>query len=141
MAELAAEFGSQAVVLAIDAKQDGEGWRVFVRGGHEAVAMDAIVWACQGVERGAGEILITSIDRDGTRSGYDCKLTAVVASAVRVPVIASGGADSPGHFLEVFTSGQADAALAASIFHQDAQSISGLKKFLHERGVTVRLSP
>ncbi|MGH9860333.1 MAG: imidazole glycerol phosphate synthase subunit HisF [Candidatus Acidiferrales bacterium] len=140
LTELAAEFGSQAVVLAIDAKQNGEQWRVFVRGGQEAVAMDAIAWARQGVECGAGEILITSIDRDGTRSGYDCKLTAAVTSAVRVPVIASGGADSPEHFLEVFTSGQADAALAASIFHQETQSISGLKKFLDERGVAVRLS-
>ncbi|MGH9796150.1 MAG: imidazole glycerol phosphate synthase subunit HisF [Candidatus Acidiferrales bacterium] len=138
--ELAAEFGSQAVVLAIDAKRASPGWRVFVRGGHEAVAMDAIAWARQGVECGAGEVLITSIDRDGTRSGYDCTLTAAIASAVGVPVIASGGADSPEHFLEVFTSGHADAALAASIFHQETQSISGLKKFLDERGVAVRLS-
>jgi len=140
IAELAAEFGSQAVVLAIDAKRERRGWRVFVRGGHEATSLDAKEWACNGVERGAGEILITSIDQDGTRAGYDCKLTAAVTSAVRVPVIASGGADSPEHFLEVFTAGNADAALAASVFHEETLSVSALKKFLLERGVPVRLS-
>jgi cyclase len=140
LTELAEEFGSQAVVLAIDAKRVGKRWKVFVRGACEATGMDAIEWVRQGVGYGAGEILLTSIDRDGTRSGFDCALTGAVSSAVRVPVIASGGADSPEHFLQVFTTGRADAALAASIFHEETQSIACLKKFLHERGVPVRLS-
>lgn len=138
--ELAAEFGSQAVVLAIDAQAEEGGWRVRVRGGHEATALQAVDWALQGVARGAGEILLTSIDRDGTRRGFDCELTAAVSSAVSVPVIASGGANSPQHFLEVFTQGRADAALAASIFHEQTQSIPALKTFLHQHGVSVRLS-
>lgn len=140
LTELAGEFGSQAVVLAIDAKRVGERWKVFVRGACEATGMDAIEWARQGVGCGAGEILLTSIDRDGTRGGFDCALTGAVSSTVKVPVIASGGADSPEHFLQVFTTGRADAALAASIFHEETQPIARLKKFLHERGVPVRLS-
>jgi cyclase len=140
IAELAAEFGSQAVVLAIDAKTEDDGWRVRIRGGRDTIPLQAIDWARQGVARGAGEILLTSIDRDGTRSGFDCDLTAAVSSVVSVPVIASGGADSPQHFLEVFTRGRADAALAASIFHDETQTITGLKSFLHQRGVAVRLS-
>jgi cyclase len=140
IAELAAEFGSQAVVLAIDAKREGAGWHVFVCGGREATSMDVMDWAHKVVEQGAGEILITSIDRDGTRSGFDTELTAAVAAAVGVPVIASGGAARPEHFAEVFTTGRADAALAASIFHEASQSIFALKRFLDERGVPVRLS-
>jgi cyclase len=138
--ELAEEFGSQAVVLAIDAKADGGEWRVRVRGGCEATDLQAVDWARQGAARGAGEILLTSIDRDGTRCGFDCELTAAVSSAVCVPVIASGGAHSPQHFLEVFTQGRADAALAASIFHEQTESIAALKNFLHQHGVSVRLS-
>ena len=137
--ELAAEFGSQAVVLAIDAKRADCCWKVFVRGGREQTTLDAKDWAREGISRGAGEILLTSIDRDGTRCGFDCDLTWDVSSAARVPVIASGGADSPEHFLQVFTKGGADAALAASIFHDGIQSIAALKKYLHEHGIPVRV--
>ena len=135
---LAAEFGSQAVVLAIDAKRVGEHWEAFVRGGSVATGIDAVDWARQGVERGAGEILITSMDKDGTRSGFDCALTAAISRAVTVPVIASGGADTPETFLEVFGEGRADAALAASIFHDSAHGLGDLKRFLGEHGVPVR---
>ena len=139
--ELSGEFGAQAVVLAIDAKRSGETWEVIVRGGREATGHDAVAWAREGVACGAGEILLTSMDRDGTRNGFDCALTASVSRAVSVPVIASGGADSPEDFLAVFTEGRADAALAASIFHDDAQCLGELKKFLAARGVPVRLDP
>jgi len=139
--ELSGEFGAQAVVLAIDAKRSGETWEVIVRGGREAAGRNAVAWAKEGVARGAGEILLTSMDRDGTRSGFDCVLTAAVSRAVSVPVIASGGADSPEDFLAVFTEGRADAALAASIFHDDVQRLGELKKFLAARGVPVRLDP
>ena len=139
--ELSGEFGAQAVVLAIDAKRSGETWEVMVRGGREAAGRNAVAWAEEGVARGAGEILLTSMDRDGTRNGFDCALTAAVSRAVSVPVIASGGADSPEDFLAVFTEGRADAALAASIFHDDAQRLGELKKFLAARGVPVRLDP
>ncbi len=139
--ELSGEFGAQAVVLAIDAKRSGESWEVIVRGGREAAGRNAVAWAKEGVARGAGEILLTSMDRDGTRSGFDCALTAAVSRAVSVPVIASGGADSPEDFLAVFAEGRADAALAASIFHDDAQRLGELKKFLAARGVPVRLDP
>ena len=135
---LAAEFGSQAVVLAIDAKRVGEHWEAFVRGGSVATGIDAVDWARQGVERGAGEILITSMDKDGTRSGFDCALTAAISRAVTVPVIASGGADTPETFLEVFGEGRADAALAASIFHDSVHGLGDLKRFLGEHGVPVR---
>ena len=139
--ELSGKFGAQAVVLAIDAKRSGETWEVMVRGGREAAGRNAVAWAEEGVARGAGEILLTSMDRDGTRNGFDCALTAAVSRAVSVPVIASGGADSPEDFLAVFTEGRADAALAASIFHDDAQRLGELKKFLAARGVPVRLVP
>jgi len=139
--ELSGEFGAQAVVLAIDAKRSGETWEVMVRGGREAAGRNAVAWAEEGVARGAGEILLTSMDRDGTRNGFDCALTAAVSRAVSVPVIASGGADSPEDFLAVFAEGRADAALAASIFHDDAQRLGELKKFLAARGVPVRLVP
>ncbi len=139
ISELAEEFGSQAVVLAIDAKFVGHDWTVFVRGGRDAMPLRAMDWAKEGVSRGAGEILLTSMDRDGTLAGFDTALTAAVATAVNVPVIASGGAKSPEDFLAVFTDGAADAALAASIFHDATQSIRGLKEFLSSRGIEVRL--
>ena len=137
--ELSREFGAQAVVLAIDAKREGGQWKVRVRGGRAATGLDAEVWARRGVEMGAGEILLTSMDRDGTQSGFDTELTASISRGVTVPVIASGGAKVPRHFLDVFTEGLADAALAASIFHQEVQSIRGLKAYLRENGVEVRL--
>jgi cyclase len=137
--ELSREFGAQAVVLAIDAKRHDSLWLVHVRGGREATDLEAIAWAQRGVELGAGEILLTSMDRDGTQSGFDVKLTSAISRAVPVPVIASGGAKVPAHFLEVFTTGAADAALAASIFHHRMQSIRALKEFLRQSGVQVRL--
>lgn len=140
LTELAGEFGTQAVVLAVDARRSGTYWEVMVRGGREATGRDAVDWARAGVRYGAGEILLTSIDRDGTRSGFDCDLTAAVADAVPVPVIASGGADTPAHFYEVFTRGRADAALAASIFHHGIRTIPALKDFLAARGIPVRRS-
>lgn len=139
LAELAAEFGSQAVVLAIDARREGSGWRMWTRGGHEATELDAVAWAAEGARRGAGEILLTSIDRDGTRSGFDVELTAAISGSVGIPVVASGGAETPEHFAEVFDRGLADAALAASIFHENRVPIAGLKRFLAGRGVTVRM--
>jgi len=135
---LAAEFGSQAVVLAIDAKRVGDHWEAFVRGGTVPTGIDAVAWAGQGVGRGAGEILVTSMDRDGTRSGFDCALTAAISRVVSVPVIASGGADAPETFLEVFQEGRADAALAASIFHDRIQGLGELKSYLADHGVSVR---
>jgi imidazole glycerol-phosphate synthase subunit HisF len=139
ISELSREFGAQAVVLAIDAKHNGNRWDVMVRGGRESASRDAIEWACEGVSSGAGEILLTSVDRDGTQIGFDTKLTAEISKAVSVPVIASGGAKSPQHFIEIFKEGTADAALAASIFHDGVQSIRTLKEFLAANGVEVRL--
>lgn len=139
ISELSQEFGAQAVVLAIDAKRAGDHWDVMVRGGRESASLDAIEWARIGVAAGAGEILLTSVDRDGTQSGFDINLTAAVSKAVTVPVIASGGAKLPEHFVEVFKEGAADAALAASIFHDGAQPIRTLKEFLASRGIEVRL--
>ena len=137
--QLSSEFGAQAVVLAIDAVREGSRWTVRVRGGRMATGLDAEEWAHRGVQMGAGEILLTSMDRDGTQSGFDTQLTAAISSGVSVPVIASGGAKLPRHFLDVFTQGRADAALAASIFHDNTQSIRGLKAYLQENGVEVRL--
>jgi imidazole glycerol-phosphate synthase subunit HisF len=139
ISELSREFGAQAVVLAIDAKREEGFWELRVRGGRQGTGMNAQDWAWHGVEMGAGEILLTSVDRDGTQSGFDTELTAAISRRVPVPVIASGGAKIPDHFLQVFTEGAADAALAASIFHDKTQSIRGLKEFLQANGVVVRL--
>jgi imidazole glycerol-phosphate synthase subunit HisF len=139
ISELAREFGAQAVVLAIDGKRADGCWEVMVRGGRDATGLDTVSWAKQGVSLGAGEILLTSVDRDGTQLGFDIPLTAAIAREVSVPLIASGGAKLPEHFAEVFAEGAADAALAASIFHDSIQPIRELKMFLAERGVEVRL--
>ena len=136
---LAKKYGSQAVIVAIDAKQQGSRFAVFARSGQSAANRDAVEWARQATDMGAGEILLTSIDRDGTKAGFDCGLTAAVSDAVNIPVIASGGAGTFEHFAEVFTAGHADAALAASIFHFNEKSISELKQFLHRSGVPIRL--
>jgi cyclase len=137
--ELSEEFGAQAVVLAIDAKRSGDHWEVMVRGGRDTTGLEAIEWAKRGVSLGAGEILLTSVDRDGTQQGFDVPLTSAISSAVSVPIIASGGAKLPEHFAEIFIDGAADAALAASIFHDNIQPIRELKQFLAARGIEVRL--
>jgi cyclase len=140
ISELSREFGAQAVVLAIDAKLNQENkWEVRVRGGRDSTGLDALEWANRGVELGAGEILLTSMDRDGTQAGFDLALTSTISRAVSVPVIASGGAKTPEHFAQVFSEAFADAALAASIFHDDVQSIRSLKQFLAARQIEVRL--
>jgi len=136
---LARRYGSQAVIVAIDAKRRADGYAVYVRSGTSDAARDAVEWAREAESRGAGEILLTSMDRDGTRSGFDCELTAAVAGAVNIPVIASGGAGDLVHFYDVFTLGQADAALAASIFHYADTSVSELKRYLRDKHIPVRL--
>jgi cyclase len=136
---LANRYGSQAVVVAIDAKREGELFAVYVRSGQTATNHDAVDWARQAEECGAGEILLTSIDRDGTKAGFDCPMTAAVSSAVTIPVIASGGAGTLDHFVDVFTAGRADAALAASIFHYAETGVKTLKQHLQQRGIPVRL--
>jgi cyclase len=136
---LSEEFGAQAVVLAIDARRDGNGWRVFTYGGRRPTELNAIEWAARGEALGAGEILLTSMDRDGTEQGFDCELTRAISRAVNIPVIASGGAGSAEHFAQVLTEGKADAALAASIFHYGKVRISDLKGHLKQRGIPVRL--
>ena len=133
LTRLAGRYGSQAVVVAIDAKREGDRYPVFSRSGSTAAGRDAVEWAREAEACGAGEILLTSIDRDGTRTGFDCEMTAAVSSAVSIPVIASGGAGTFDHFLEVFTAGAADAALAASIFHYSEHAVSDLKRFLQRR--------
>jgi imidazole glycerol-phosphate synthase subunit HisF len=138
ISELSGEFGAQAVVLAIDAKSRGNAWEVMVRGGRDSTGLDAITWAKHGTELGAGEILVTSVDRDGTQSGFDVALTKAIGQGVTVPVIASGGAKSFEHFAEVFTEGAADAALAASIFHDGIEDIRELKRLLAAKGIAVR---
>jgi len=135
---LAERYGSQAVVVAIDAKTVDEHWIAYTRSGSSASTFDVVSWAREAAERGAGEILLTSMDRDGTKSGFDCALTAAVSDAVAIPVIASGGAGSFEHFAEVFTAGRADAALAASIFHFNTHGVAELKQFLSERAIPVR---
>jgi cyclase len=136
--EIAARFGTQAVVVAIDARRVNDGFEVFVTGGRIPTGRDAILWAQEAAACGAGEILLTSMDRDGTQSGFDCDLVKRVSEAVSIPVIASGGAGSAAHFVEVFRDGNADAALAASIFHFGIENIGQLKQELRAASVPVR---
>ena len=136
---LARRYGSQAVIVAIDAKRRDNGFAVYVRSGTTDAARDAVAWAREAEARGAGEILLTSMDRDGTKAGFDCDMTAAVSDAVDIPVIASGGAGSVDHFADVFTRGRADAALAASIFHYAESSVCELKRHLKAHGIPVRL--
>lgn len=139
--EAAGKFGSQCVVVAIDAKRrvDGSGWEVYRSGGRINTGIDAFEWAVEAAERGAGEILLTSMDCDGTKAGYDINLTRLIADSVGIPVIASGGAGCEEHFYDAFEKGHADAALAASLFHYKELEISELKKYLAGRNIPVRL--
>ncbi len=139
ISRLAQRYGSQAVIVAIDARRRDDGFAVFVRSGTADAARDAVDWAREAEARGAGEILLTSMDRDGTKAGFDCEMTAAVSDAVDIPVIASGGAGTFDHFTDVFRQGHADAALAASIFHYAESSVSDLKQHLRQRGIPVRL--
>ncbi|MBM3785411.1 MAG: imidazole glycerol phosphate synthase subunit HisF [Acidobacteria bacterium] len=137
--ELSLEFGAQAVVLAIDARRrPNGGWNVYTKGGRVDEGIDAVEWAARGMALGAGEILLTSMDTDGVQTGFDCELTAAVSGATRIPVIASGGAGRPEDFLKVLTEGEADAALAASIFHFGTYTVDDLKEFLDRHGIVVR---
>jgi imidazole glycerol-phosphate synthase subunit HisF len=138
---LSQRFGSQAVVLAVDARRAGEGaWEVYVRGGRTPTGKDAVAWAREGAERGAGEILLTSMDRDGTRDGFDVALTRAVSTAVGIPVVASGGCGNVGHLAEALTEGRASAALAASLFHFGELRIGEAKAQLREAGIEVRIA-
>ena len=139
ISRIANRFGSQAVVVAIDAKRAGGRYTVCSHAGRTATTWEAVAWAREADARGAGEILLTSIDADGTLRGFDCPLTAAVSDAVGIPVIASGGAGAPEHFVEVFSAGRADAALAASVFHDRTCSVRAIKTFLRQRGLPVRL--
>ncbi len=136
--ELSETFGTQAVVLAIDAKRCGESWCVYVNGGRMATDLDVIEWAAKCEELGAGEILLTSMDADGTKNGFDIALTRAIVSATKIPVIASGGAGCPSHFVDVFQRANADAALAASIFHYESCSIQTVKAVVAAAGMAVR---
>jgi cyclase len=136
---LANRYGSQAVLVAIDAKKEDNRFAVYVRSGQSLTDRDAVEWAREAESRGAGEILLTSIDRDGTKIGFHCELTAAVSNGVSIPVIASGGAGGLDDFVDVFTKGKADAALAASIFHYSETSVSSLKHHLRAHGIPVRL--
>lgn len=141
ISEAADKFGSQCVVVAIDAKRraDGSGWNIFKNGGRVDMKMDAVEWAIRAEKLGAGEILLTSMDCDGTKAGYDLELTRIISENVNIPVIASGGAGTKEHFYEAFTEGKADAALAASLFHFKELEIMDLKKYLSDRGIPMRL--
>lgn len=141
IAEAADKFGSQCVVVAIDAKRraDGSGWNIFKNGGRVDMGIDALEWAVKACELGAGEILLTSMDCDGTKNGYDIELTRTIAENVSIPVIASGGAGTMEHFKEALTDGKADAALAASLFHFKELEIREVKKYLANEGIPVRL--
>ena len=135
----AKSFGSQCVVVAVDAKRTPDGWRVFLNGGRVETDLDAVDWVRRSVELGAGEILLTSMDTDGTKDGFEIELTRTISDSVRVPVIASGGAGSIDHFADAFVRGKADAALAASVFHYDELRLPALKSFLKMRGIEVRI--
>lgn len=141
ISEAAQRFGSQCVVVAIDARRrpDGSGWDVYKHGGRLNTGLDALRWAAQAEQLGAGEILLTSMDCDGTKAGYDLELTAAVSGQAGIPVIASGGAGTMAHFAEAFETGKADAVLAASLFHYHEVDIGELKRFLRERGIPVRM--
>ncbi len=141
ISDAADKFGSQCVVVAIDAKRrsDGSGWNIYKNGGRVDAGLDAVEWAVEAESRGAGEILLTSMDGDGTKAGYDLALTKAVAEAVKIPVIASGGAGKPEHFYDALVQAGADAVLAASLFHYKELEISQLKTYLRERGISVRL--
>lgn len=141
ISEAAEKFGRQCVVVAIDAKRrpDGSGWNIYKHGGRLDMGIDAVEWAMKADRMGAGEILLTSMDCDGTKAGYDNELTAAIAENVSVPVIASGGAGTKEHFYDALTAGKADAALAASLFHYKELEIRELKEYLHGRGIPVRL--
>lgn len=139
IADAAKNFGSQCVVLAVDAKKAEAGWRLFLNGGRVGTELDAVDWVKRGVELGAGEILLTSMDADGTKDGFELELTRQISESVNVPVIASGGAGTRDHFVDAFIRGKADAALAASVFHYGEIGILDLKSFLKMRGVRVRL--
>ncbi len=141
ISEAADKFGSQCVVVAIDAKRraDGKGFTIYKNGGRVDMEIDAVEWAMKAEKLGAGEILLTSMDGDGTKSGYDLELTRAIAENVSIPVIASGGAGTMEHFYEAFTEGKAEAALAASLFHFKEMEIRDLKKYLREKGISVRL--
>lgn len=141
ISDAADKFGSQCVVVAIDAKKraDNSGWNVYKNGGRVDVGLDAIEWAVEAEKRGAGEILLTSMDCDGTKAGYDIELTRLISDAVNIPVIASGGAGTKEHFFDALTAGGADAALAASLFHYKELEIRDLKEYLRDRGISVRL--
>ena len=141
ISEAADKFGSQCVVVAIDAKRraDGSGWNIYKNGGRIDMGMDAVEWAMKADRLGAGEILLTSMECDGTKAGYDLELTRIIAENVSIPVIASGGAGTKEHFYEALTEGKADAVLAASLFHYKELEIRELKEYLREKGVSVRL--
>ena len=139
LTDAARNFGSQCIVLAIDAKRIGAYWKVFTSGGRAATDLDAVQWARDAVDLGAGEILLTSMDADGTKNGFEIDLTRLVSESVNVPVIASGGAGRAEHFAEIFEDGKADAALAASVFHFREIEIPRLKNFLREQNVEVRI--
>lgn len=140
ISDAADKFGSQCVVLAIDARrrEDGSGWNIYKNGGRVDMGIDAVEWAIKGCELGAGEILLTSMDCDGTKAGFDMELTRIISENVSVPVIASGGAGNKKHFKDVLTEGKADAALAASLFHYKELEIMDLKNYLHDNGISVR---
>jgi len=137
--DAARRFGSQCVVVAIDAKQQRASWEVFVHGGRTPTGKDAVRWAREAADRGAGEILLTSMDRDGTKDGYDLKLTRAISDAVRIPVIASGGAGNLKHLAQALKAGGADAVLAASIFHFGEFTVPQAKRYLKRQGIPVRL--
>ena len=141
IADAADKFGSQCVVVAIDAKRrgDGSGWNIYKNGGRVDMKIDAVEWAVKAEKLGAGEILLTSMDGDGTKAGYDLELTRAISESVSIPVIASGGAGTMEHFYDAFTTGKAEAALAASLFHFKEMEIRDLKKYLHNRGISVRI--